>query len=218
MSSRHPRTDPRRTTRHPSSPRSAMGRAPPRHLRPLRPAPRGTERAPWMSDASRRSTVGAKPSAPRASATRSPTATRPLGTSCTPSSAASRPRASMAPRASTSTDARCSSTSTASRSTVVSLSDGRPVSAAQLIRRFHDTIAGPRACGRGGASRARSARAELVVVVVPSKRPVDARFRMQHPLGVVVNQPSVWPDDDFAAPCGSVRRIPTDGRLTPCGN
>jgi hypothetical protein len=90
--------------------------------------------------------------------------------------------------------------------------------AAQLIRRFHDTIAGPRACGRGGASRARSARAELVVVVVPSKRPVDARFRMQHPLGVVVNQPSVWPDDDFAAPCGSVRRIPTDGRLTPCGN
>ena len=37
-------------------------------------------------------------------------------------------------------------------------------------------------------------------------------------LGVVVNWLSVGLTDDFCAPCWSVRRIPTHGRLTPCGN
>ncbi len=42
--------------------------------------------------------------------------------------------------------------------------------------------------------------------------------RTEHLLGVVVNWPSVGLTDDFCAPCWSVRRIPTHGRLTPCGN
>ena len=91
--------------------------------------------------------VGARPSASRASATPFADRDTPARTSCTPSCATSRPRASMAPRAcwaSTSTDARCSPTSTARRSTALRSASptGRLVSAAQLIRRFHDTTAG----------------------------------------------------------------------------
>jgi hypothetical protein len=43
-------------------------------------------------------------------------------------------------------------------SSPVSLSGGRLVSAAQLIRRFHDTTAGTALVQTGGASRAQSAR------------------------------------------------------------
>ncbi|MGW4235593.1 hypothetical protein ACWEJP_01825 [Streptomyces sp. NPDC004749] len=49
-------------------------------------------------------------------------------------------------------------------------------------------------------------------------RSVGDPFRTEHLLGVVVNWPSVGLTDDFFAPCRSVRRIPTHGRLTPCGN
>ncbi len=71
----------------------------------------------------------------------------PARTSCTPSCATSRPRASIAPRAcwaSTSTDAEVLTYIDGKTidSSPVSLSDGRPVSAAQLIRRFHETTAG----------------------------------------------------------------------------
>src|SRR4051794_26694814 len=48
--------------------------------------------------------------------------------------------------------------------------------------------------------------------------PAPVPFRTEHLLGVVVNWPSVGPTDSFCAPCWSVRRIPTHGRLTPCGN
>src|SRR4051794_40257873 len=48
--------------------------------------------------------------------------------------------------------------------------------------------------------------------------PALVPFRTEHLLGVVVNWPSVGLTDDSCAPCWSVRRIPTHGRLTPCGN
>jgi hypothetical protein len=48
--------------------------------------------------------------------------------------------------------------------------------------------------------------------------PLSLPFRTEHLLGVVVNCPSVGLTDDFCAPCWSVRRIPTHGRLTQCGN
>jgi hypothetical protein len=48
--------------------------------------------------------------------------------------------------------------------------------------------------------------------------PAPVRFRTEHVLGVVVNRPSLGLTDDFCALCWSVRRIPTHGRLTPCGN
>src|SRR5205823_12581952 len=48
--------------------------------------------------------------------------------------------------------------------------------------------------------------------------PAPVPFRTEHLLGVVVNWPSVGLTDDFCAPCWCVRRIPTHGRLTPCGN
>src|SRR3954469_8250579 len=59
---------------------------------------------------------------------------------------------------------------------------------------------------------------------VPSGRaprdgvPAPVPFRTEPLLGVVANWPSVGLTDDFCAPCWSVRRIPTHGRLTPCGN
>ena len=34
----------------------------------------------------------------------------------------------------------------------------------------------------------------------------------------VVNWPSVGLTDEFSAPCRSVRRLPTHGRMTPCEN
>jgi hypothetical protein len=49
-------------------------------------------------------------------------------------------------------------------------------------------------------------------------RSLSVPFRTEHLLGVVVNWPSVGLTDDLCAPCWSVRRIPTHGRLTPCGN
>jgi hypothetical protein len=51
-------------------------------------------------------------------------------------------------------------------------------------------------------------------------RPIreELLVRTEHLLGVVVNWPSVGLTDDFCAPCWSVRRIPTHGRLTPCEN
>jgi hypothetical protein len=48
--------------------------------------------------------------------------------------------------------------------------------------------------------------------------PAPVTFRTEHLLGVVVNWPSVGLTDDFCARCWSVRRIPTHGRLTPCGD
>src|SRR4051794_9188628 len=48
--------------------------------------------------------------------------------------------------------------------------------------------------------------------------PAPVPFRTEHLLGVVVNWPSEGLTDDICAPCWSVRRIPTHGRLTPCGN
>jgi hypothetical protein len=48
--------------------------------------------------------------------------------------------------------------------------------------------------------------------------PAPVRFRAEHLLGVVVNWPSVGLTDDFCAPCWSMRRVPNQGRLTPCGN
>jgi hypothetical protein len=100
-----------------------------------------------MSGASRRSTVGARPSASRASATPFADRDTPARTSCTPSCATSRPRAfDGAPRllgidehgreVLTYIDGKTIDSSP------VSLSNGRLVSAAQLIRRFHDTTAG----------------------------------------------------------------------------
>jgi hypothetical protein len=71
---------------------------------------------------------------------------------------------------------------------------GRAV-AARVRQQLSVVASGARSVprGRGGASRAQSARL-TVVVVVPLKRPVDGPIRTQHPLGVVVNRPSVWPD------------------------
>ena len=51
-----------------------------------------------------------------------------------------------------------------------------------------------------------------------ARRAGTGSFRTEHLLGVVVNWPSVGLTDDSCAPCWSVRRIPTHGRLTPCGN
>src|SRR4051812_39542312 len=48
--------------------------------------------------------------------------------------------------------------------------------------------------------------------------PAPVPFRTEHLPGVEVNWPSVGLTDDFCAPCWSVRRLPTHGRLTPCGN
>src|SRR5829696_8378866 len=48
--------------------------------------------------------------------------------------------------------------------------------------------------------------------------PAPVPVRTEHLLGVVVNWPSVGLTDQFCAPCWSVRRIPTHGSLTPCGN
>src|SRR4051794_31612906 len=48
--------------------------------------------------------------------------------------------------------------------------------------------------------------------------PAPVPFRTEHLVGVVVNWPSVGLTDDSCGPCWSVRRIPTHGRLTPCGN
>src|SRR5437763_12040201 len=53
---------------------------------------------------------------------------------------------------------------------------------------------------------------------IEAECPQRVPFRTEHLLGVVVNWPSVGLSDDFCAPCWSVRRIPTHGRLTPCGN
>ncbi len=51
-------------------------------------------------------------------------------------------------------------------------------------------------------------------------RPHSVPFRKQHPLGAVVPGPRCGLTDRFHAPCccWSVRRKPTRGRLTPCGN
>src|SRR3954462_9487707 len=53
---------------------------------------------------------------------------------------------------------------------------------------------------------------------IEAECPQRVPFCTQHPLGAVVNWPSVGLTDEFSAPCWSVRRIPTLGRLTPCGN
>jgi hypothetical protein len=52
---------------------------------------------------------------------------------------------------------------------------------------------------RGTASTGKGAR-------VQAECPQGVPFRTQHPLGVVVNRPSVGLTDDFSAPCWSVRR------------
>ena len=56
----------------------------------------------------------------------------------------------------------------------------------------------------------------------PDLAPVEHRDRRQRPARRPARphwaEPSVGLTDDFCAPCWSVRRIPTYGRLTPCEN
>jgi hypothetical protein len=107
--------------------------------------------------------VGARPSASRASATPFADRDTPARTSCTPSCATSRPAVFDGSPRLLGTDEHGREVLTyidgkTIDSSPVSLSDGRLVSAAQLIRRFHDTTAGTALVQTGRRSRAQSAR------------------------------------------------------------
>ena len=103
-------------------------------------------------------------------------------------------------------------------SSPVSLSDGRLVSAAQLIRRFHDTTAGTALVQTG-----RREPSPISALNCRCRRAVEASGRWSLPYGASAwrrwsTGPRCGLTDEFSAPCWSVRRIPTHGRLTPCGS
>lgn len=70
----------------------------------------------------------------------------------------------------------------------------------------------------GCRPRLRRSRIPVPSWPVASCRPTARPGRSCWPTGPAWRQPSVGLTDDFCAPCWSVRRIPTHGRLTPCGN
>ena len=70
----------------------------------------------------------------------------------------------------------------------------------------------------GGCLRTRGAASTGKGDRMRAECPRGVPFRTQHPLGAVVNRPSVGLTDEFSVPCWPVRRRPTHGRLTPCGN